>query len=257
MRFSPLVFCLSVLWAPALAAQSATLDHAPDFRAPERIAPLYFPPTPGAPFSAVAHTRWTRTLPDGSSETHENERLVARDNDGRIFQERRTFVPVPNPTNDQSIAYAAQYDDPVAHVTYRCIRDARVCNAFTLYGVVQQQERPGLQPDGTTYLTRENLGTDTFAGVDVQRTRDTFTFYRASVGNTATILRTVDYWYSPTLGVNVKVERHDPRDGDQTLWLSDLVQSSPDERWFQRPTGYRIIDHRGAGKMRSQTQPTQ
>lgn len=257
MRFSSLVLCLALLWGSGLAAQNAAPDYAPDFRAQERIAPLYFPPTPGAPFSAIAHTTWTRTLPDGSSETHENERLVARDNDGRIFQERRTFVPVPNPTNDQSKAYAAQYDDPVAHLTYRCVAVSRVCNAFALHAVAQQQERPGLQPDGTTYLTRENLGTDTFAGLGVQRTRETFTFYRASVGNTATILRTVDYWYSPALGVNVKVQRHDPRDGDQTLWLSDLEQSAPEERWFQVPAGYRIIDHRRPVKMRDQDQPTQ
>lgn len=247
MRFSRRLLCASqILWCTtALAAQDAM--HAPDFRAPERIAPLYFPATANAPFSAIAHTTWVRTLPDGSSETHENERVVARDNEGRIFQERRTFVPVPNPTNRQSLAYAAEYTDPVKHVVYRCRPATRLCHETAFYGVMPQQElRPGLQPDGTTYLTRENLGVDTFAGLDVVRTRETFTFYRASVGNTKTILRTVDYWYSSQLGINVKVMRHDPRDGDQTLWLSDIVESAPEERWFQAPAGYRIIDDRGA-----------
>lgn len=254
MRFSfgVLGAFLVLCSAAVLVAQDAA--HAPDFRAQERIAPLYFPATANAPFSAIAHTTWVRTLPDGSSETHENARVVARDSDGRIFQERRTLVPVPNLTNQQSIAYAMEYTDPVRHIVYRCRADARICNEFPFYGVMQQQElRPGLQPDGTTYLTRENLGVDTFAGLDVVRTRETFTFYRASVGNTKTILRSVDYWYSAALGVNVQVKRHDPRDGDQTLWLSDIVESSPEERWFQVPAGYQIVDHRGAAPMRGES----
>lgn len=265
MRSSSCLLCRCLV--PALLfgmavtapAQDSGPAHAPDFRAPQLIAPLYFAPTPNAPFSAIARTTWVRTLPDGSTVTHENARVVARDGDGRVFQERRTFVPVPNPKNLQSIAHATQYDDPVAHVTYRCSPQARICNEFGLV-VYQAQERPaGLQPDGTTYLTRENLGTDTFAGLDVVRTRETFTFYRASIGNTQTILRVVDYWYSPALGVNVKVVRHDPRDGDQTLWLSDLVQTAPEDSWFHVPGDYRIIDHRqpGAlsGRMAAQPQP--
>jgi len=253
MRFSIGLLCASLILCSAtmVAAQEAT--HAPDFRAQERIAPLYFPPVADAPFSAIAHTTWVRTLPDGSSETHENARVVARDSDGRIFQERRTFVPVPNPTNQQSITRATQYDDPVAHVTYFCLPGAKVCNAFPLVTVPDRELPAGLQPDGTTYLTRENLGVDTFAGLDVVRTRETFTFYRASVGNTKTILRTVDYWYSAALGVNVQVKRHDPRDGDQTLWLSNIVESAPEELWFQVPAGYQIIDHRGPAPMRSET----
>ncbi len=86
--------------------------------------------------------------------------------------------------------------------------------------------RAGQQPDKTTFLTREDLGVDTFAGLEVQRSRETFTIYRETVGNTKTILRTVDYWYSPALGVNVQVKRHDPRDGDQTLWLDERIADS-------------------------------
>ncbi|MFP5205348.1 MAG: hypothetical protein ACLGSH_08335 [Acidobacteriota bacterium] len=226
-------------------AQAAAPSHAPDFRAQRRIAPLVFPAKPGAPFMAVAHTTWVATLPDGSTVTSENARVVARDNDGRVFQERRTFVPVPNPKNLRSIAYASEYIDPVAHVVYRCGTVQKVCNEFGYFRMPDLPRRTGLQPDGTTYLTRENLGRDTFAGQDVIHTRETLTLYRASVGNTNTILRTVEYWYSPALGVNLQVKRHDPRDGDQTLWLSDLSLSAASPDVFQLPTGYRIIDHRG------------
>lgn len=230
--------------APLAGGQAQQPTHAPDFRARQRIAPLYFPPKPNAPFMAIAHTTWVQILPDGSTVTHQNARVVARDMDGRIFQERRTFVPVPNPTNQQSVAYETEYDDPVAHAVYRCTPAARVCNVFAYYPQPSGEPRAGLQPDGTTYLTRENLGADTFAGIDVERSRETYTFYRASIGNTNTILRTIDYWYSPELGVNVQVKRHDPRDGDQTLWLSDLSLTPASPEYFRIPAGYRIIDHR-------------
>lgn len=231
----------------ALPAQTAALTHAPDSRAVQRIAPLYLPAKPGAPFNAIAHTTWVRTLPDGSTVTTENARVVARDGEGRIFQERRTFVPVPNPKSEESRAYATEYDDPVARTIYRCIPEAKTCNEFPFFMAPEADRPAGLQPDGTTYLARENLGADTFAGLDVVRTRETYTFYRASIGNTNTILRTIEFWYSPALGVNLQVKRHDPRDGDQTLWLSGLSLSGVSPKYFQVPTDYRIIDHRRAG----------
>ena len=102
----------------------------------------------------------------------------------------------------------------------------------------------GLQPDKTTFVTRENLGVDTFAGIEVQRSRETTTVYKETIGNTRTILRTVDYWYSPALGVNVQVKRHDPRDGDQTLWLTDVSLTASEPDTYKAPADYRVFDRR-------------
>jgi hypothetical protein len=88
---------------------------------------------------------------------------------------------------------------------------------------------------------------DTFDDLEVQRSREIYTFFSQTIGNTKTILRTVEYWYSPQLGVNLQVKRHDPRDGDQTLWLTNITLSAPDPATFEIPQGYKIIDHRGAG----------
>ena len=108
----------------------------------------------------------------------------------------------------------------------------------------QPDRAPGLQPDGISFLSRENLGVDTFEGLEVQRSRETFTIFKAKIGNTKTILRVIDYWYSPMLGVNVKVVRHDPRDGDQTLWLANITTTAADPSTFQVPPGYRVNDRR-------------
>jgi|HubBroStandDraft_1064217.scaffolds.fasta_scaffold259558_1 hypothetical protein len=228
-----------------LRAQEAGPAHAPDGRAPQLISPLYFSPKPNAPFNATARTVWVRTLPDGSTVTSENARSVSRDAEGRIFEQRVTFVPVPNTEERQMRVHATDYYDPIEHTHYHCDTASRICDLFNYYVPVNDAVAPaGLQADKTTFLTRNDLGIDTFAGLDVQRSRETTTLYTETVGNTRTILRTVDYWYSPVLGVNVQVKRHDPRDGDQTLWLTDVSLTAADPDTFKVPAGYRILDHR-------------
>ena len=134
---------------------------------------------------------------------------------------------------------------PVDHSSYHCDTGPKVCNLFDYHAPATESMLPaGLQPDKTTFLTREDLGVDTFAGLEVQKSRETTTIYTETVGNTRTILRTVDYWYSPVLGVNVQVKRHHPRDGDQTLWLADVSLTALDPDKYKAPAAYRIIDHR-------------
>jgi hypothetical protein len=252
-NLSTVVVCFFLTLSAANAAQQEAPAHAPDFRAPERIAPLYFPPKTRAPFIAIAKTLWVRILPDESTVTTQNERVVARDMDGRIFQERRSFIPVPNDGKQQSEIRIVNYSDPVEHKLYDCNIREKVCDLFSYHDPMMASEMPaGVQPDGKTYLTRESLGTDTFEGMEVQHSRETYTFYSQTIGNTKTILRTVEYWYSPELGVNVQVKRHDPRDGDQTLWLSNVSLSVPPPETFQVPTEYRIIDHRNAAPIRTE-----
>jgi hypothetical protein len=121
----------------------------------------------------------------------------------------------------------------------------KACNEFFYKPAIQAKDRPaGLQPGGRTFLTRESLGTDIVDDQEALHTRETLTVFSATIGNTKNIIRAVDYWYSPTLGINLKVERHDPRDGDQTLWLTDLNLSAPEPSVFQVPAAYRRIDHR-------------
>ncbi|HEX4758866.1 MAG TPA: hypothetical protein VH308_12825 [Terracidiphilus sp.] len=241
------LFAVFFLLNPArnLIPQDAGPEHAPDFRAQQKLAPLYFSSKSRAPFMAIAKTVWVQTLPDGSTVTRQNERVVTRDMDGRIFQERRTFIPVPDDGKQQSVAYVNEYSDPVAHTMYSCFPGPKICNLATYFGLLNEASVPvGLQRDGISFLTRENLGVDTIEGLPVQRSRETFTFFKEKIGNTKTILRVVDYWYSPALGVNVKVVRHDPRDGDQTLWLTNISATAADPSTFQVPADFRIYDRR-------------
>jgi hypothetical protein len=225
------------------AAQDDAL-HAPDGRAPRFIRPLYFGPKPNAPFTAIARTQWVQIMPDNSTITSSNARVVARDMDGRIFQERRTFVT--NDTRDESHIRVVEYTDPLEHTYYSCNPHSKICflNNYNSPEMTEGLTPVGLQPDGRSFLTRENLGTDTYEGLEVQCSRETLTYYKQTIGNTSTILRTVEYWYSPALGVNVKVVRHDPRDGDQTLWLTGIDLGALDPATFKVPDDYQVFDRR-------------
>lgn len=204
---------------------------------------LFFGPKANAPFTATAKTIWVKILPDGSTVTTWNQRRVARDMDGRIVQERAKFVP-ENSAEEPAVRFV-EYTDPVAHTMYSCFPSAKVCNLGSYFVPQSFPMLPeGLQRDGQTFLTRENLGVETFEGMEVQHSRETFTFYKETIGNTNTILHVVEYWYSPELGVDLKVTRHDPRDGDQTLWLTNISTTAADPSVFQIPHDYRILDHR-------------
>ena len=235
----------ALLATPVLAiGQQNEPMHAPDWRAPQRITPIYISPRANAPFSATAATLWVRTLADGSTVNLQNEREVARDAEGRIFQERATFVPSPNPKRAGSQVYATQYDDPTEHKSYRCVPPGKVCNLVGYDAPADTPMTPaGLQPDKTSFIAREDLGMEVLDGFEVQHSRETTTLYSGAAGNTRTILRVCEYWYSPALGINLKVKRHDPRDGDQTLWLEKISQSEPDAQTFKVPAEYRIVDH--------------
>jgi len=225
-------------------AQAGKPNHGPDsFSSRATLIPLYFAPKANAPFMATAKTIWVKILPDGSTITVWNQRMVARDMDGRVFQERRYLVPQDS-TQEPQVQFL-EYADPVAHTIYSCIPGAKVCRLADFFAPVSYPMLPeGLQADGRSYLTRENLGVETFEGLDVQHSRETFTFYKETIGNTNTILHVVEYWYSPELGIDVKVTRHDPRSGDQTLWLTNISTTAADPATFRIPSGYRILDYR-------------
>jgi hypothetical protein len=246
-RLASALVAFLLFFAPPMrsTAQDAGPMHAPDFRAQQFLIAIYFGLKPNAPFVAIAKTVWVKFMPDNSTITTWNKRYVARDADGRIVQERRTLVP--DDSKQPPKVRVLEYTDPQEHTFYICNPYSKICNLSNYYVRESNTLTPeGLQPDGMSYLTREDLGVDSFVGLEVPPSRETFTYFKQTIGNTKTILRTIEYWYSLALGVNMQVKRHDPHDGDQTLWLTNISLSTTDSEKFKIPEGNRIIDYRNA-----------
>ena len=71
------------------------------------------------------NAEWIRQLPDGSNITLKNRRTIARDAQGRIFQERRYFVP--DDGKHESTATQIEISDPTTHQRYVCRPAERFC----------------------------------------------------------------------------------------------------------------------------------
>jgi hypothetical protein len=217
--------------------------HAPDGGAHEMIQSISVPPLTGAPFQAVLETEWTKHLPDGSTKTMRNHRLIVRDSQGRVYQERRTFVP--DGSSRQSGIWRIEISNPANHTKYFCDPSVSHCELRDYYEAVTQATVPaGPLDDGKRYLSRASLGSKTIDEVDAIGTRETVTVGQGTAGNTAPIDFTKEFWYSPKLGINLQVSRFDPLHGDQIFNVTSLKLAEPDARLFILPADCKVTDLR-------------
>lgn len=216
--------------------------HARDFNAREMISSIFISPLPNASFQAIVTAEWTKYLPDGTSITRRNRRLVVRDGRGRIYQERRMLEPgtVLHPTPLMRI----EISDPVAHTKYFCEPDLSQCELRTYDVPADEPVAPVGQAADNNYLSRASLGTKTIEGLESIGTRETITQPTGAIGNSQPLEYTKEFWYSPKLGLNLRVTRLDPLRGDQFFSVVDLKLSEPDPRLFTLPASTKIVDLR-------------
>lgn len=228
-----------------LAQESDAGRHAPDADAMEMIPSITITAVPNASFSSVVTTEWTKTLADGSTMTRENHRVVVRDSAGRIFQERRTFVPKGAQAEPQ--VRWTEISDPLAHTKYFCRADSHVCTLRAYYSpATEAAEMLSADGQGKVILSRQDLGKSDVSGMEVVSTRETRTIEAGIVGNDRPISITKEFWYSPKLALNMLVKRNDPRSGAQTFTVTDLSLGEPDPKYFQVPAGFTVVDQRSA-----------
>jgi hypothetical protein len=94
----------------------------------------------------------------------------------------------------------------------------------------------------TTEVNTEDLGTQTMEGVLVTGTRTTKTIPAGQIGNEKPISIVIEVWTSPELKTVVMSKRSDPRMGEQTFRLTNIVRAEPDASLFTVPTDFKVID---------------
>jgi len=89
---------------------------------------------------------------------------------------------------------------------------------------------------------KESLGTQNVEGVQAEGTRTTTTIPAGAVGNERPIEIVYERWYSKDLQMIIVSKHNDPRIGEQTYRLTNIVRGEPASSLFSPPADYKVIE---------------
>jgi hypothetical protein len=159
--------------------------------------------------------------------------------EARVFQGQSTFsVAVPPPPGAPPVP--APLGAGTGSVTV--IQGAEGTQGVRVYTRAERGVVFSPFPEGTTgaYEPAEDLGEQVLEGLLVKGTRMTDTIPAGTIGNDRQIEIVTERWYSEDINAMV-LERHsDPRFGETTYRLVNVVRGEPSPDLFQVPQGYEI-----------------
>jgi hypothetical protein len=203
----------------------------------------------GAPFSAVAVSESTQTLADGNHISRKTQTNLFRDGQGRFRKEVTLPAIGPLATAGQPKSFV-MIDDPVANAHFILHPEGKTAEKMRhsfggmkggMKGAMKGRFESGMQGEianGT--LKKEDLGTQTIAGVSAQGTRITRTIPVGQIGNEKPITVVSEHWYSNDLQMTVMSKRSDPRFGDTTYTLTSIQRTEPNAALFAVPSDFTV-----------------
>jgi hypothetical protein len=234
-------------------------------------------PVQGAPYTATVTNESVQTLADGNRIVQTSTGTTARDSLGRT----RHDAPLPAIGN-MSPAHAPHLvviQDPVGQASYTLDLTDKTAvknptpaiglpmplslsttaaaagptvsiRSFSGPASVEQVApsaiaiRSGVFEEEGKSQT-EDLGSKSLEGVNVTGVRTTRTIPAGQIGNDRPISIVTEIWTSPELKTIVYSKRSDPRMGDQTFALTNIVRAEPDPTLFLVPSDFKIQDTPG------------
>jgi hypothetical protein len=217
----------------------------------EILQSIVVPPKAGAPFTLTLETEWVKQLYDGGTTTLVNKRRIARDAEGRVYQERWALVPKNDP-RVQSIQTMIQIHDPLAHTRYDCFLKTSTCELLNYTNSTSNIYKPmspatGPLPGDQGSAIHEDLGRRLIDGVETEGAHDILIYNPGAFGNDRKMTVENEFWWSPQLGLNLLSTKIDPRIGKQSFTVTELAQGDPDPSLFQLPAGFEVVDRRQTG----------
>lgn len=210
---------------------------------------VFVTPVAGVPLKAVVQLESKQTLPDGTTEVRKTISNIARDLQGRIYNERRKWM---NPAvRDAPLLLSIHIYDPITRLNTfldPATRIARQTTRLTREGtqeavVAPEEAKNGARVNGHEMrVTEENLGTQYMENVSVHGTRTSRTIPGEVSGTGRPVVVTDEYWYSEELHLNMLVKHADPRTGEQTVTVTQVDRNEPSSTMFEIPAGYKVVD---------------
>ncbi|HKB99350.1 MAG TPA: hypothetical protein VKD23_11230 [Terriglobales bacterium] len=224
----------------------------------------------GAPYSATMNNESVQTLADGNRIVQTSTGTVLRDSQGRTRQD--ASLPAIGNLSAASAPHLVFIQDPVAGTSYTLnLTDktawknpmpppgkggpgASVGSGATFF-IHTEGGMPPLPPpppmiaqtkhlatDEQLEADTESLGSQTMEGVAVTGVRTTRTIPAGQAGNDRPINIVTEVWTSTDLRTIVSSKRNDPRMGEQTFRLTNIVRAEPDPSLFAVPSDFKFID---------------
>jgi hypothetical protein len=197
---------------------------------------VFVTPIPNVPLMAVVNTQSSRILANGTTLNQKTLSAIARDDHGRIFNEKRALIPVSETATPPILVIRKNtFIDPQNHVAWENTLRRPPSTVPPEVGSIPLTGRSPASP----YVKEEDLGTRRMEGVDVHGIRDTQTIPAEAAGGKDTTV-VDEYWYSEDLRLNMLVIHKDPRTGEQTTTVTQVTRSEPDPAIFEIPEGYKV-----------------
>lgn len=253
MHIRPFLLTLcTLLFTQAATTNAQTASQPAIVRVPDggtrgRMESIFIPPKAGAPFSLTLVTEWSRPLGNGGTFTLTNQRRIARDSLGRIYQERWLLVPKGGDIKSHMDVF--QITDPGQHTWYNCETATKVCELLKYQLTTEENFQPaigtsGPLANGKGSRQHEDLGMSSTDGVDTHGYRETVTINPGVMGNDKPMVTTREFWYSPELAINLISIADSPQNGKQVFRAKDVATSEPEASLFVVPDEYKIVDRR-------------
>jgi hypothetical protein len=234
---------------------------------------IFGAPIQGAPYSATITNESIQTLADGNRIAQSSTGTTARDSQGRTRQD--AMLPAIGNLSASDAPRIVFIMDPVAQVSYTLnLKDKTAQKLLmspagpgeagttssgrtfvTQFGTASvsagQVPAPALPPvtmvnhfgtEEQADVSTEDLGSQTMEGLLVNGVRTTRTIPAGEIGNEKPITMVTEVWTSPDLKTIVYSKRRDPRMGEQTFKLTEIVRAAPDPSLFTVPSDFKLTD---------------
>lgn len=235
------------------AAQTTPPPMPPNYAGVQiHIPGVSITPVPNAAFSADVTILSHQKLPDGTEVITTTINHIARDSQGRFYNERRRLVPTTFRGEPQlleahifdPVTRVNTYYDPAVHLARQTtllppVAARQMPTQPQIPAFAVPQTRPGVAPP---VITQTDLGDQIMDNTTLHGTQKQRTIAAAASGTGQPVTITDEYWYAPDLFVYLIVKHDDPRTGEQIVAVTHIDRHEPPRERFEVPAGYKIVD---------------
>jgi hypothetical protein len=231
----------------------------------------------GAPYSAESTTESVQLLADGNRIVTKSTTKTWRDSEGRTRMENNispvgmwvpegknvTLTTIDDPTTGTHYTFNSADKTATKFVVHRSegvsgtTKHVTVTADSTSASVVSSEGIPmsgnvgviGAEPARVMFRTtrdnppdvkREDLGQKNIEGVICDGVKETFTIPAGQMGNERPIEIVTERWSSKELGMDILRKHSDPRNGETTFRVQNLVRGEQPRNLFELPADVKL-----------------